>query len=319
MNNKKTYSTIEVDEHNAYLCQQRDEVLKHHPELDKDNPDIMKNLLTALRCSYDSRAGKTVEKNEAIFTNDILKNNNLWKVARKNCEMKFQKIFIMCYHRSCPLHVTALYSTQPAKIIENLRKLGFLFKQRQTERKTYYEFKNEQGVRCREIYGFGLPLVLPESNYIQLSKKLEIALLKKYTSVISGIRPVVLDHRIPIKAATLQNRMPITAIDVMVYNGSYIEYFQFLTEKENDKKREACGIGQEGHEIPIPDGVPKNAYKRYCGESCDECYWNNLFIVYNKKDFPDYAREMKKQWEQEKEKAKAYGKELEQQFCKDKK
>ncbi len=72
----------------------------------------------------------------------------LYEYFPKSVSIKLA-VLILAYKREASAQALASVSTQPAGIIRNLRKIGFIFQQDGNN----YEYKNEQGERVRKIIG----------------------------------------------------------------------------------------------------------------------------------------------------------------------
>ncbi len=311
-----SYSKQEKEEHNEFLLREREKIYKNHPDLIR-NELADKRLLVILRCIYD-RDSPQAEVNDAVYCNEVLqKDYGSWK-WNYGPSGKMIKIFISCFRKERTKDYLTKFSIQQGGPCRFMRNAGCQWKvdpDKKVNKRQQWEYNNrtnkgEKGEMCRQIISVNPPLLKPEQGYFNVPKKLLEAFEGKLSCMMIGVSKVEMDHRVGIQSALDQNIQPKSLTTEIVLDGSWVPHFQPLCNAANQKKREVCRNCRSGREIDIPDGVCKKAYKQVWDGTCFGCWWHNSFIVQNTKDFPDLAKELLKQWEEYKERAKKIGAEL---------
>jgi len=109
--------------------------------------------------TYSTEQEQTIKKNKQLVEECIKKHSLeanpyiddellLYEHFPKSVSIKLA-VLILAYKREASTQALTSVSTQPAGIIRNLRKIGFIFQQDGNS----YEYKNEQGERVRKIIG----------------------------------------------------------------------------------------------------------------------------------------------------------------------
>ena len=220
-----------------------------------------------------------IEINEKIWDKDLLLHPPLLKLRDK-----LLVLVNLTYLINCPIRELNRVSNQSAKSCEDLRKRGFIFKEREGSSGYYSYWLNS--VECRKIIGV-CEVKDPLSCYVKCSKdKLKSFLLNKRDPFIGSRNGLQLDHRTPVKACEKLGIQPAVLTDKMILNGSAEKEFQLLTKNNNRKKAEVCKKCLVGEDIFLPHAVVhKDAYKNrwdsFCEEnkSCVGCWWHNCDIL----------------------------------------
>lgn len=308
---KMKYSPVENEAYKEFLLNEREKVYKHHPDLIK-NELANKRLLVILRCIHDRDAPRT-EVNDSVYCNEVLQKDYgkwKWNYGRKGTLVK---LFISCYRSERTKEYLLRFSHQPPGQYRWMRNAGVQWRfdpDKIVNKRKQWEYKNEKGEMCMQIIGLTEALLKPEQGYFKVPNKLMEAFEGNLSCMMIGVSRVEMDHRVGIQSALDQNIQPKSLTTEIVLDGSWVPHFQPLCNAANQKKREVCRNCRGDRGIDIPDGVCKKAYKQVWDGTCVGCWWHNSFIIQNVKEFPDLAKEMMKQWEEYKERAKKIGVEL---------
>lgn len=184
-------------------------------------------------------------------------------------------------------------SGQVAKPAQALRDLGFDFKadaKKDGTKKCNWTFRRKDGKEAREIIGFSPSGIVSDISWNKLSKKERTILCSVFNEDFLGIKfqakDAEIDHRMPEIVRKKRGLAPQKLTAEILINGSFDKYFQIVSKKTNNMKREVCNACQNGEDIRLPPCLTlfRYAYKVREDEDnkgCEGCFWYDYLLPKN--------------------------------------
>lgn len=239
-------------------------ILKAH----KLTEDVADTVFDWIQFLYSN--GLDENFNPYIWEQELLDHFQLLESKGKKINKLRLLTLLACYKR--PYKSSELPGSQHAKHIEELRKLGFVFRKSDEYR---HDFKIKDNL-YREIIGISGNIVKVVRDCPKAKK---MFVKDKICPITNSHTDLQIDHRMPrSRYEELGMEPPVLTVE-MVESGEADQYFVALSRSMNCKKREVCKRcdGELDLWETIPSVVNKEEYVRHRPEStCDGCFWHNF-------------------------------------------